>query len=1591
MTKTRQTGGSKRFHWPCLVAVVFFTGWNAFADSFWQGGTSDFNVGASWNPAGVPAGGNAINDSGSNNVVLVQAGDPVWSPWDIRAGDGAGASGAYLQTGSTNTVNGWFRLGDGAGSFGSYVLSNGTVNVVLQAHVGEAGAGFLGIYGGTFNAGQTPFCLGDGDFGTGGSGTLDMSGGALNTALGVDIWLGEGYNGGSGGSGKMIVRGGAVNIGGWFAIGRFGGAGDLELSGGSVTLLPGDPGNLTLATSPSTGMVNQSGGALTNTVSQTWVAESSQGIWNLNGGMDVLGTMLLTRLGGATGIFNLNGGDLFAAQILDSGGNGTFNFNGGTLHARGNSGNFLQAIHGLNVRPGGARINSEGYDVAIGGAFTDAGGGLVKLGAGSLTLSGNLLYTAPTMVSNGTLIVSAPNAFASSNCTVAAGAGFGVVLARANAGISVPALNLGPGSAVTINFAGAGGQSNAPVHAAALNVNGTTVLNVAGFNFSPGQFPLLQYDSLSGSGGFALGSIPAGMAAQLTTNGANKSIDLVVTAAGADLPWQPKIAPLMTDWAQQVNPTNVLPEYPRPQMVRSNWLNLNGVWQFQPGGSNDSAPVGANLAGLILVPFPMESALSGVMQYNPYAWYRRKFVIPSAWAGQRIILHFEAVNWRSQIYLNGQSLGTHTGGYDPFSYDVTGYLTNSGAQELIVGVYSPEDAGGEPRGKQTLYPQGIMFTSASGIWQSVWLEPVPATSIGGLHLVPDLDGNRLQLNVGVNGGTAGLGVRATAFDGTNQIGSATGTPGNNFYLNIPTPKLWSPTNPFLYDLRISLTTNGTVLDAVESYFGMRKISLGTNNGFVRLFLNNQFLFEFGPLDQGFWPDGVYTAPTDLALKSDLETEKALGFNMVRKHIKVEPQRWYYWADKLGLLVWQDMPSCNSYTTNPSPPPVDAVDFVAELTAMVTNHWNSPSIIMWDVFNEGQGEAGSGNGVGQTNTPYLVSLVKSLDPSRLVNQASGWTYFGVGDVLDQHNYPDPMCPASVSQAVVCGEFGGVWLGVRNHTWSPSPGDVDPTQATTTVAAQFESLAKELPDLIQGRGMSAAVYTEISDVEIELAGLRTYDRKILKPDLRRMQIAITSPMTQYAYATVVPASQATGQSWKYSVASPATDWFATNFDDSAWAAGLGGFGSGGPAGLTVRTTWNTSDIWLRRTFNPGALTAQQITNLIFNVYHDEDCELYLNGVLAGSASGFVTAYGHVSINAAGLNALVPNANNLLAVHCHQTTGAQGIDAGIDLQSVAVPPPPVFVPTWTENGTGLAAEYFADTNLTATAFTRVDANINFNWGNGSPGGGLSSGQFSVRWTGRIQPRYTEGYTFHFTATGGCRLWVDGQLIIDKSTGDTNREVTGSIALTGGRQYNLQAEYESVSGASAAVLEWNSASQTREIVPQGVLFPANRPPVLAAVPNFNITAGQVLLVTNAATDPDLPAQTLTWSLAASPTGAAINSTNGLIFWRPAISQSPSTNLFWVSVTDNGTPAMSSTGSFSVKVARPIPPALLNPEVTAAGFQLFINGDVGPDYLIYASTNLAGNWQLLLTTNPAAMPFVFSDPTVTNFPQRFYRIQLGP
>ena len=429
----------------------------------------------------------------------------------------------------------------------------------------------------------------------------------------------------------------------------------------------------------------------------------------------------------------------------------------------------------------------------------------------------------------------------------------------------------------------------------------------------------------------------------------------LVAATAASYGWEPKRAPLMTRFAKDVDPAAPLPDYPRPQLVRPDWLNLNGVWQYQPGAVGDATPTGRKLAGEILVPFPVESALSGVMEHHDRLWYRRTFTVPAAWAGRRTVLHFDAVDYECEPFVNGHSLGVHSGGYDAFSYDVTPLLNGAGDQELVVRVFDPTDAQGIPRGKQTLHPGGIMYTCSSGIWQTVWLEPVAATSVGDLHVVPDIDTSVVRVTVNAVGPDAKATVHVRVADGTTEVAVVDGPAGTELALPVPNAKLWSPDHPFLYGLEVTLGT-----DHVTSYFGMRKISVGDDHGVKRLFLNNQFVFEFGPLDQGFWPDGLYTPPTEGAIKNDVEQMKAMGFNMVRKHIKVEAARWYYWTDKLGLMVWQDMPCPNSYGGRRAKPPVDVPAFRDQLDKMVRSHWNSPSIVMWVTFNEGQGQGCRGH-------------------------------------------------------------------------------------------------------------------------------------------------------------------------------------------------------------------------------------------------------------------------------------------------------------------------------------------------------------------------------------------------------------------------------------------------------------------------------------------------------------------------------------------------------------------------------------------------------------------------------------------------------
>jgi hypothetical protein len=722
--------------------------------------------------------------------------------------------------------------------------------------------------------------------------------------------------------------------------------------------------------------------------------------------------------------------------------------------------------------------------------------------------------------------------------------------------------------------------------------------------------------------------------------------------------WQPKKAVLMTRFAKDVDPDSVLPEYPRPQMAREKWLNLNGLWQYQPGAAGDAVPNG-KLSKSILVPFPVESALSGVMEHHDRLWYRRKFIVPATWKGEHILLHFGAVDYESEVFVNGKSFGVHTGGYDPFSYDITSALKSAGPQEITVRVFDPTDDGGFPRGKQSLHPQGIMYTPTTGIWQTVWLEPVPVTNINDIRITPDIDKSVVKLTVNTEGSGAGYSVAIKVKDGLKVVKTITGNADEEISVPVKNAKLWSPDSPFLYDMDISLQKDGKTVDAVSSYFGMRKISVGVEDGYKKLFLNNRFLFQIGPLDQGFWPDGIYTAPTDAAIKNDLQMIKNYGFNMVRKHIKVEPYRWYYWADKLGLMVWQDMPSANSYTEHT--PPVDTAAYASELTRMVKTHWNSPSIVTWVVFNEGQ---------GQHNTPGLVNMVRKLDDSRLINQASGGGHFGVGDYMDIHSYPPPAAPASTTQVLACGEYGGIGYIIPGHIWKSGLTYImiDNQKDYTNL---YDTYANDLVLYKTNKGLSAAVYTEITDVEVELNGLLTYDRAIDKGGAVKIRASNIKAINDKLYISdILPSSQTDGRNWKYTFDKPGESWFADKFNDATWKTGLGGFGTSFTPGVNVKTVWDTQDIWIRQEFTLNEKKSIDRDNLVLYIHHDENCEVYINGVKAASIDGATSGYAVAAMSKESKAALKLNGKNVIAIYCHQTVGGQYIDAGIAVLSKTKP---------------------------------------------------------------------------------------------------------------------------------------------------------------------------------------------------------------------------------------------------------------------------------------------------------------------------------
>ncbi len=573
----------------------------------------------------------------------------------------------------------------------------------------------------------------------------------------------------------------------------------------------------------------------------------------------------------------------------------------------------------------------------------------------------------------------------------------------------------------------------------------------------------------------------------------------LLCAFASQAQWQPAGDKIKTEWSETVNPKQVLPEYPRPQMVRGEWSNLNGEWEYAIRAKGGVEPTAYD--GNILVPFAVESSLSGVQKTvgtDNELWYKRTFDIPSSWKNKNIILNFGAVDWKADVFVNDILIGSHKGGYTPFSFDITPYLKGQKGQKLTVRVWDPSDAGFQPRGKQVAKPEGIWYTPVTGIWQTVWLEPVASNHITAIKAIPDVDNSVVGVTVSTSESSVTDIVEVQISDKNNKVvATAQGVQGQEMRLQVKDAEWWSPENPYLYDMKVTLL--GKQKDEVKSYTAFRKISVQKDAaGIYRMCLNNKPLFQYGPLDQGWWPDGLYTAPTDEALLYDIKKTKDWGFNMIRKHVKVEPARWYYHCDREGILVWQDMPSGDmgnqwgpreyNAGTDKNRTQESISNFYTEWKEIMNLCMSNPSVVVWVPFNEAW---------GQFDTEKVVAWTEAYDPSRLVNPASGGNHRACGDILDLHNYPGPeMYLADPMRVNVLGEYGGIGLALDGHLWwnNRNWGYIQ-FKSSDEVTAEYVKYAKELKTLVK-KGFSAAVYTQTTDVEGEVNGLMTYDRKVIK---------------------------------------------------------------------------------------------------------------------------------------------------------------------------------------------------------------------------------------------------------------------------------------------------------------------------------------------------------------------------------------------------------------------------------------------------------------------------------------------------------------
>ncbi len=750
----------------------------------------------------------------------------------------------------------------------------------------------------------------------------------------------------------------------------------------------------------------------------------------------------------------------------------------------------------------------------------------------------------------------------------------------------------------------------------------------------------------------------------------------IISVLSADA-WELQRKKIISDFALKVTPENAWQEYPRPIMQRKDWKNLNGLWDYRVTTHQTRIPQNIN-EGKILVPFAIESALSGVQrEFLPkdMLWYKRTFSIPESWNGKNILLHFDGVDFASDVWINGKKIGSHEGSSDAFVFDITSFLKKGANQEIIVSVTDSTDTTPQPIGKQTLKPRGIKYTAVSGIWKTVWLEPVSSQSIERFTGVPDIDQGIFTVQVQGRNTSGDEHVKITAYDKGKAIASQEGNIRSKFNLKIDHAQWWSPDNPYLYDLKIELIKNNGTVDVVDSYFAMRKISIAKDKeGFTRMMLNNKFVFQYGMLDQGWWPDGLLTPPSDEALKYDIEFTKKAGFNTIRKHIKIEPERFYYHCDKMGVLVWQDAVCSSEFNLKDGDPgknPRSAKQFEFELKQMVDRIRNYPCIVLWVVFNEGWGQFGGKS---------LIDWTRSYDPSRLVS-VSGWVDMGNGDVCDVHRYPGPgrIENSGKNRAFVVGEFGGLGLPIKGHTWIENDKNWGYTTYSDRASYRkdYEQMVFEL-DLLIDLGLSAAIYTQTTDVEIETNGFLTYDRKIEKipaTDLNQMHRKLWTGKTQLK--VYLPDSEKESQTWKYTFQQPDKNWNQPGFNDSKWPSGKASFGYNNPAfqlGYPVderkafahqpKTIWNTDELWVRKEIELNDVPSRPL----LKIWYDDTAEVYINGKKVLYMNGRIAHYGHHGYQPIE-KGILKKGKNTIAVYCTNNSKAKRGNQVFDLGIVEV----------------------------------------------------------------------------------------------------------------------------------------------------------------------------------------------------------------------------------------------------------------------------------------------------------------------------------